>query len=213
MPQMSKIELHAAIRRDHRGGMKIREIERKYNVSWRAVRKAVDSVWPEPRKHLPPRPTALDPYKPLVDEMLRTDLDAPRRQRHTITRIFHHPVEEHAADLSYQMVRRYVSDRKPQILIESGKAPAEAFVPQTHQPGMEAEVDFGDVTPTWTAHRPAGSLNPPPAKRPLRCLMPAASAPRAPSRAGSLSTTRSRPAPARPGRRPGLCRVPPAAPA
>ncbi|MFF5667901.1 hypothetical protein ACFY7F_34505 [Streptomyces griseofuscus] len=120
MPQMSKIELHAAIRRDHRGGMKIREIERKYNVSWRAVRKAVDSVWPEPRKHLPPRPTALDPYKPLVDEMLRTDLDAPRRQRHTITRIFHHPVEEHAADLSYQMVRRYVSDRKPQILIESG---------------------------------------------------------------------------------------------
>lgn len=33
MPQMSKVELYAAIRRDHRGGMKIREIERKYNVS------------------------------------------------------------------------------------------------------------------------------------------------------------------------------------
>lgn len=146
MPQMSKVELYAAIRRDHRGGMKIREIERKYNVSWRTVRKAVDSVWPEPRKQLPPRPTALDPYKPLVDEMLRTDLDAPRKQRHTITRIFHRLVEEHAADVSYQMVRRYVSDRKPQILIESGKAPVEAFVPQTHQPGMEAEVDFGDVT-------------------------------------------------------------------
>ncbi|MFI5877684.1 IS21 family transposase [Streptomyces sp. NPDC051445] len=143
---MSKIELYAAIRRDHRGGMKIREIERKYNVSWRTVRKAVDSVWPQPRKQLPPRPTALDLHKPLVDEMLRTDLDAPRKQRHTITRIFHRLVEEHAADVSYQMVRRYVSDRKPQILIESGKAPVEAFVPQTHQPGMEAEVDFGDVT-------------------------------------------------------------------
>ncbi|MET9324467.1 hypothetical protein ABZX75_30550 [Streptomyces sp. NPDC003038] len=51
MPQMSKVELYAAIRRDHRGGMKIREIERKYNVSWRTVRKAVDSVWPEPRKY------------------------------------------------------------------------------------------------------------------------------------------------------------------
>lgn len=146
MPQMSKVELYAAIRRDHRGGMKIREIERKHNVSWRTVRKAVDSVWPEPRKQLPPRPTALDPYKLVIDGMLQADLDAPRKQRHTITRIFHRLVEEHAADVSYQMVRRYVSDRKPQILVESGKAPVEAFIPQTHQPGMEAEVDFGDVT-------------------------------------------------------------------
>ncbi|WP_369780716.1 IS21 family transposase [Streptomyces sp. R33] len=143
---MSKVELYAAIRRDHRGGMKIREIERKYNVSWRTVRKAVDSVWPEPRKQLPPRPTALDPYKPVIDGMLQADLDAPRKQRHTVTRIFHRLVEEHGADVSYQMVRRYVSDRKPQILVESGKAPVEAFIPQTHQPGMEAEVDFGDVT-------------------------------------------------------------------
>ncbi|MEU7050869.1 hypothetical protein [Streptomyces eurythermus] len=71
----------------------------------------MDSVWPEPRKKLPPRPTALDPYKPVIDEMLRTDLDAPRKQRHTITRIFHRLVEEHGADVSYQMVRRYVSDR------------------------------------------------------------------------------------------------------
>jgi hypothetical protein len=44
------------------------------------------------------------------------------------------------------MVRRYVSDRKPEILAASGKAPVEAFVPQTHLPGHEAEVDFGDVT-------------------------------------------------------------------
>lgn len=33
MPQMSKVELYAAIRRDHRGGMTLRGIERKYNVS------------------------------------------------------------------------------------------------------------------------------------------------------------------------------------
>ncbi|MGW8701450.1 IS21 family transposase [Streptomyces eurythermus] len=44
------------------------------------------------------------------------------------------------------MVRYYVAARKPEILVESGKAPLEAFVPQTHQPGHEAEVDFGDVT-------------------------------------------------------------------
>ncbi|MEU5538952.1 hypothetical protein [Streptomyces sp. NPDC020362] len=44
------------------------------------------------------------------------------------------------------MVRYYVSGRKPEILVESGQAPLEAFVTQTHQPGHEAEVDFGHVT-------------------------------------------------------------------
>ena len=38
MPQMSKVELYAAIRRDHRGGMSMRELERKHGVTWRTVR-------------------------------------------------------------------------------------------------------------------------------------------------------------------------------
>ncbi|MDX3771772.1 MULTISPECIES: IS21 family transposase [unclassified Streptomyces] len=143
---MSKVELYAAIRRDHRGGMSMRELERKHGVTWRTVRKALDSSWPEPRKKLPPRATTLDPYKPVIDEILRADLDAPRKQRHTVTRIFHRLVEEHGADVSYGVVRYYVASRKPEILVESGKAPLEAFVPQTHLPGHEAEVDFGDVT-------------------------------------------------------------------
>lgn len=146
MPQMSKVELYAAIRRDHRGGMSMRDLERKHGVTWQTVRKALDSSWPEPRKKLPPRATRLDQYKPVIDEILRADLDAPRKQRHTVTRIFHRLVEEHGADVSYGMVRYYVAGRKPEILVESGKAPLEAFVPQTHLPGHEAEVDFGDVT-------------------------------------------------------------------
>ncbi|MFD9865577.1 IS21 family transposase [Streptomyces alboflavus] len=146
MPRMSKVELYAAIRRDHRGGMAGRALERKYNVTWRTVRKALNSAWPEPRKQLPPRPKGIDPYREVIDGILQTDLDAPRKQRHTISRIFHRLIEEHGADVSYPMVRRYVAERKPQILAESGKAPVEAFIPQTHQPGMEAEVDFGDVS-------------------------------------------------------------------
>lgn len=105
MPRMSKVELYAAIRRDHRGGMSMRELERKHGVTWRTVRKALDSSWPEPRKKLPPRATGLDRYKPVIDEILRADLDAPRKQRHTVTRIFHRLVEEHGADVSYGMVR------------------------------------------------------------------------------------------------------------
>ncbi|MFJ5927707.1 hypothetical protein ACIQF6_34440 [Kitasatospora sp. NPDC092948] len=64
----------------------------------------------------------MDPYKAVVDGTLRADLDTPRRQRHTATRAFHRLVEERGADVSYQQVRRYVADRKPQILVKSGKA-------------------------------------------------------------------------------------------
>jgi transposase len=80
---MSKVELHAAIRRDARAGLSGRTIEAKYHVTRRTVGKALASAWPEPRKPLPVRPSKLDAFKPVVDEILRTDLDAPRKQRHT----------------------------------------------------------------------------------------------------------------------------------
>jgi hypothetical protein len=70
----------------------------------------------------------------------------PARRRHAARRSNHLLVYKHGADVSYGMVRYCVAARKPEILVESGKAPLEAFVPQTHQPGHEAEVDFGDVT-------------------------------------------------------------------
>ncbi|MET7930990.1 hypothetical protein ABZT51_41610 [Streptomyces sp. NPDC005373] len=63
MPRMSKVELYAAIRRDHRGGLSVRALECKYNVSWRTVRKALDSAWPQPRKQHPPRVKGIDPYR------------------------------------------------------------------------------------------------------------------------------------------------------
>ncbi|MGW9452913.1 hypothetical protein [Streptomyces sp. NPDC055632] len=144
--RMSKVELYAAIRHDHRGGMSMRELECKHGVTWRTVRKVLDSSWPEPRKKLPPRAIGRDRCKPVIDEILRADLDVPRKQRHTVARIFHRLVEEHGADVSYRVVRSSAEARKPEILVESGKAPLEAFVPRTHQPGHEAEVDFGDVT-------------------------------------------------------------------
>lgn len=79
--------------------------------------------------------------------MLRADLDAPRKQRHTVKRIFDRLLDEHGAvEVTYPMVRAYVAVRRPQIRIEAGRGPLNAFIPQTHMPGAEAEVDFGDVT-------------------------------------------------------------------
>ena len=95
MPPASKVELYAAIRRDVRAGMSARAIERKHGVGRRTIVKAMSSAWPGPRKELPPRPSKLDPFKPVIDEIMKADLDAPRKQRHTVTRIWHRLTDEH----------------------------------------------------------------------------------------------------------------------
>jgi len=47
--------------------------------------------------------------------------------------------------LSYSTVRAYVMTRRGEIEIAAGKRRVDAYVPQQHAPGAEAEVDFGDV--------------------------------------------------------------------
>ena len=78
--------------------------------------------------------------------MLCADLDAPKKQRHTARRVLARLVDEHGAqDLSYSTVRDYVARRRPQIAAEAGKPLETGFVPQTHPPAAEAEVDFHDL--------------------------------------------------------------------
>lgn len=146
MAATGKVDLYAAIRRDARQGMSGRALARKYGVHRRTVAQALASVWPTPRKMPPPRPSRLDPYKPFVDHMLPVDLDAPVKQRHTVVRILNRLVEEHHADeISYAIVRDYVRQRRAEIRLEEGRGPPTGFIEQTHHPGAEAEVDFGDV--------------------------------------------------------------------
>jgi transposase len=146
MPRESKVELYVAIRRDSRAGLSIREIARKHRVGNHTIAAALKSAWPAPRKPYPKRSSKLDPFKPVIDVMLRSDLDAPKKQRHTVTRIYARLIEEHAmSGIAYQTVREYVAERKPQIWVEAGRGPAKVFIPQTHRPGEDAEVDFGEV--------------------------------------------------------------------
>ncbi|MFJ8763202.1 hypothetical protein [Streptomyces cyaneofuscatus] len=60
--------------------------------------------------------------------------------------VFDRLIDEHEAQgVTYSMVRAYVFQRLPEIRIEEGRVPPQAFVPQTRRPGNEAEVDFGNV--------------------------------------------------------------------
>lgn len=127
--------------------MSLRAVMRKYGVGFETVQRALVSALPEPRKKTRPRETRLDVYRPVIDAFLTADLTAPRKQRHTVKRIYDRLLNEHdAVDISYQMVRGYVAARREEIRLQAGKGVVDAFVPQTHKPGAEAEVDFGDVT-------------------------------------------------------------------
>src|SRR5437870_8542502 len=145
-----RVELFAAIRFDwQRNGMSIRSLARKYDVHRRTVRQAIASPLPPGRKV----PVRVAPVRAAVvgwiDEMLREDLAAPRKQRHTAKRVFERLRDEHGAQVSYSYVAKYVARRRPEIAAE-GRDGAEGglagFVPQVRERGAEAEVDFGDGT-------------------------------------------------------------------
>ncbi|MDT7722678.1 MAG: hypothetical protein QOE94_3689 [Mycobacterium sp.] len=138
----SRVELFGQIRRDRRcEQLSIRELAERHGVHRRAVRQALASAVPPPRKIYPPRPRpAIDPWVGVIDGWLLEDQNAPRKQRHTARRIWQRLVAEHRATLSEVTVSRYVARRR----IELGLVMREVSIPQTHLIGAEAEVDFGE---------------------------------------------------------------------
>lgn len=142
----SRVDVFARIRRDARvEGLGIRALARRHGVGRQTVRQALEAPEPPTKKTRVRSAPRLDRFKPIIDAMLREDLDAPRKQKHTATRVFDRLIAEHGAtELSYSTVRNYVRARRPEIDAAAGRQ-ADAFVPQEHAPGAEAEVDFGEV--------------------------------------------------------------------
>jgi transposase len=136
------VELFEQIRKDSRvEGASIRELADRHHVHRRTVRQALESAVPPPRKAYPRRPRpAIDAYAAVIDGWLVADQDVPRKQRHTARRVWQRLVAEHGAVVSEVTVSRYVAGRKAELGLDR----AEVSVPQTHLPGAEAEVDFGE---------------------------------------------------------------------
>ena len=84
------MEQFEQIRRDHaREELSIRELAKRHGVHRRAVRQALESAIPPPKRAPEVRPAPkLGPYRQVIDEILKADREAPRKQRHTARRIW-----------------------------------------------------------------------------------------------------------------------------
>jgi Transposase and inactivated derivatives len=119
----------------------LREISRITGLSQQTAAKyAYQSKWDEDNLPdcKPEKYPVLHDFIPIIDEWLEQDRREPRKQRHTVTRIFKRLQEEHGFQGSYSSVKKYV--RKKKFLM---KTIAEGYLPLSKPPG-HAQVDFGD---------------------------------------------------------------------
>jgi len=136
---VSKVELFELIRRDHYvNGQSIRQIARQRRVHRRTVRQALASALPPLRKApLREPPVLTRALRQVIDGWLKADRSAPRKQRHTGTRVHERLVKEQGYLGSAVTVRMYISRRRREL----GQV-EEALVPQCYAPGEEAQVDW-----------------------------------------------------------------------
>ena len=121
-------------------GKSLREIAKALHMNFRTVQKyAYREDWNPPvnPKMNPEDFPVLGEYIPLINEWLEADEREPRKQRHTIVRIYKRLQKEKGYPGSYATVKQYVNRKKEQM-----RKYRESFLPLAHPPG-QAQTDFG----------------------------------------------------------------------
>lgn len=137
---MRKVEDYEKIRRaffnDHKS---IRQIHRELGYSRETVRRAIAQSLPEPytQKQLRAAPV-LGPYKTRIDELLKESEQQRRKQRYTAHRIYELIQAEGYAG-SEGSVHNYVCRQR------QGRKVRDSFLPLEFDPGMDAQVDWGEA--------------------------------------------------------------------
>ena len=110
---------------------------REYELSWHTLKKILTHQEPPGyRQKQPRRKPKLEPFLPIIHEILQQDRQAPKKQRHTAWRIFERLRDEHRFTGGYTIVKDAVRAWK--------QGHQEVFLPLSHPPG-EAQVDFGEA--------------------------------------------------------------------
>ena len=135
---MLTVEDYGQIRRAHRDGMSIRAMARVFHRSRCKIREALARPQPQgyTRSKDPPAPK-LDPFKAIIDGILKADEQAPPKQRHTAMQLFRRLQGEQKYAGGYAQVRRYVQKHR--------RDRRETFIPLAHDAGQRLECDFGHI--------------------------------------------------------------------
>ena len=122
-------------------GLSLREIAKRTHTDFRTVQKyAYRDNWNPPVKVAmePEAYHVLGEYIPTINAWLEQDEREPRKQRHTITRVFNRLQAECGYTGSYPTVKRYFNRKKDEM-----RKHKESFLPLAH-PSGSVQVDFGD---------------------------------------------------------------------
>jgi hypothetical protein len=139
--------LFAEIRRDaHQAALSVRALADLHGVHRRTVRQALESPVPSPRRPGPPRTSRLDPYKSVIDDMLRADAGRPLQDRHTSRAIHQILLTKHGATwISYSTLSNYVASRRP--VLAPRTSPGQAHQHTAPQPGATASSPTASRSP------------------------------------------------------------------
>ncbi|WP_166822094.1 IS21 family transposase [Thalassoroseus pseudoceratinae] len=114
-----------------------RAICREYEIHWKTLQKILTHEEPPGYRQSKPRPRPkLDPFVPMIHEMLKSDRTSPPKQRHTAKRVFDRLREEHGYTGGLTVVQEEVRRWREQS--------AEVFMPLSQLPGT-AQADFGEA--------------------------------------------------------------------
>ncbi len=137
---MTKVADIERIRWAHfREGVSIRELAMTFHKGRNTIRRALQDPGPwEYRLATPRGNPVMDSVGALVTRWLEEDLSRPRKQRHTAHRIWERLRDEHGFHGAESTVRQWV--RKHRAV-----ATAAVTIPLAHDPGAEAQIDFGEA--------------------------------------------------------------------
>jgi transposase len=140
MEQWSEIRRRVLVLKESK-----RSVCREYNIHWDTLQKILQhSDPPGYRMSVPRKKRSLEAFVPVIEQILRDDRNAPRKQWHTAKRIFERLKAEHGYSGGYTVIKDAVRAWHNQH--------GEVFVPLLHAPG-EAQVDFGQAEIEWKGVR------------------------------------------------------------
>lgn len=135
---MYTVELYGRVRRAcHVDGMSARAAAQHFGIDRKTISKILKhSVPPGYRRERQPSRPKLDPFIPVINQILENDKRVIKKQRHTAKRIHARLRDEHGFTGGITIVTDYVREKQ--------RRTREVFVPLFHAPG-HAQVDFGET--------------------------------------------------------------------